>query len=65
LTNSNPDTFLRPGENCWKTCRADRFGLAIDGDEYFRALRESFEKAEHEILIVGWDIDSRVQLAAC
>ena len=62
LSDSSAENLLRPGENCWKACRADRFGWAVDGAEYFRALRESFENAEHEILIVGWDIDSRVQL---
>jgi phospholipase D1/2 len=42
--------------------RADRFGWLIDGEEYFSALRESIGKAEQEILIVGWDIDSRTEL---
>ena len=49
-------------DNSWKTGRADRFGWLIDGEEYFAALRDSFESAEQEILIVGWDIDSKVEL---
>ena len=48
--------------NTWKTCRADRVGWAIDGEDYFAALRSSLETARHEILIVGWDIDSRLEL---
>lgn len=48
--------------NSWLVGRADRFGWLIDGEEYFRALRESMEAAEREILIVGWDIDSTVEL---
>lgn len=51
-----------PGRNCAGIYAADRFGWAIDGAAYFSALRDSFEKAEREILIVGWDIDSRVEL---
>ena len=62
MSNSGEQFCLDPGRNCWDVARADRFGWAIDGDLYFRALRESFEKARREILILGWDIDSRVEL---
>jgi phospholipase D1/2 len=55
-------TLFSPGANVWRTARADRFGWLIDGENYFRALRESMEAAEREILIVGWDIDSRLRL---
>ncbi len=48
--------------NCWRRSRARRFGWLVDGEAYFAALREAFGRAEHEILIVGWDIDSRTQL---
>ena len=48
--------------NTWKIARAGSFGWAIDGENYFAALRDSFEAAQHEILILGWDIDSRVEL---
>ncbi len=45
-----------------KVSRAAQLGWCIDGEDYFGALRNSFEKARHEILIVGWDIDSRTVL---
>ena len=48
--------------NTWKTARAGRFGWVIDGEDYFAALRASLEAAQHEVIIVGWDIDSRVEL---
>ncbi len=48
--------------NCWRRSRARRFGWLIDGEAYFAALREAFGHAEDEILIVGWDIDSRTRL---
>lgn len=60
--NSNTDLVLEPGKNCWQTTRAERLGWLIDGEDYFRALRDSFGAAEREIIIVGWDIDSRVEL---
>jgi len=52
------------GENCWDTPKADRFGMMIDGANYYAALRESMLKAESAIFIVGWDIDSRIRLAS-
>jgi phosphatidylserine/phosphatidylglycerophosphate/cardiolipin synthase-like enzyme/uncharacterized membrane protein YdjX (TVP38/TMEM64 family) len=55
-------TDFLDGGTCWRTAQASRFSWLIDGENYFRALRESMETAEHEILIVGWDIDSSVEL---
>jgi len=57
--NANP---VGDGENCWGVFSAEQAGWAIDGAAYFEALRSSLGKAEHEILIVGWDIDSRIHL---
>jgi len=62
LNDSPDDPLLDSGRNCWSECRAGQVGWAIDGEAYFGAFRDSIEKAEHEILIVGWDIDSRVEL---
>ena len=53
---------LREGGNCWKISHADRFGWCVDGEDYFRALRDSLGKARREILILGWDVDSRFEL---
>lgn len=55
------DVF-QPDRNCWKVGRAARFGWCIDGEAYFRALHDSILNAQREVLIVGWDIDSRVVL---
>ncbi len=52
------------GENCWDTPKANRFGMMIDGANYYAALRESMLKAENAIFVVGWDIDSRIRLAS-
>jgi phospholipase D1/2 len=49
-------------ENCWRVSDAERFGWLVDAESYYAALRESLGKAEREILIVGWDIDSRIEL---
>jgi phosphatidylserine/phosphatidylglycerophosphate/cardiolipin synthase-like enzyme/uncharacterized membrane protein YdjX (TVP38/TMEM64 family) len=34
----------------------------IDGEVYYRALRDVFARARHSIFIVAWDIDSRTTL---
>jgi len=47
---------------CWRETQADAVGWCIDGEEYFSALRNALGKARREILIVGWDIDSRLEL---
>lgn len=54
--------LFREGGNCWKVSSTEHFGWCIDGENYFAAVRDSLEKARHEILIVGWDIDSRIEL---
>lgn len=61
MSNDADNTFVEK-QNCWRASRADRFGWLIDGEAYFSALRDSLGKAEREILIAGWDIDSRVEL---
>ncbi len=69
MTNGDDDAgetvgggLFSAGENVWRTARAGRCAWLIDGEDYFRALRESMEAAEREIVIVGWDIDSRLEL---
>ena len=59
---SATNSVLAEGSNCWRVTRAERFGWLIDAEEYFKAIRTSIGKAEQEILILGWDIDSRTRL---
>jgi hypothetical protein len=54
--------LLVPSRNCWRLERAARLSFLIDGDAYFRALRDVFARAKHSIFIVAWDIDSRTVL---
>ncbi len=53
---------LSPGRNCWRIERADRLAFLVDGDEYFAAVRAAIAAAEHSVIILGWDIDSRMRL---
>ena len=54
--------ILAAGRNCWRIERADRYGVAIDAADYFRALREAMKSARESIHILAWDIDSRLDL---
>ena len=54
--------MLAPGRNCWRIERATRIAFLVDGEEYFGAVRAALARARHSILILGWDIDSRMRL---
>jgi phosphatidylserine/phosphatidylglycerophosphate/cardiolipin synthase-like enzyme/uncharacterized membrane protein YdjX (TVP38/TMEM64 family) len=53
---------LREGENCWRIARTPRAAFLIDADAYFTAFRHAVSRARESVFILGWDIDSRVQL---
>lgn len=46
----------------WLTAHAERAALLLDGAAYFDALRSALLQARRSVIIVGWDIDSRVRL---
>jgi phosphatidylserine/phosphatidylglycerophosphate/cardiolipin synthase-like enzyme/uncharacterized membrane protein YdjX (TVP38/TMEM64 family) len=54
--------ILKPGKNCWCIEQADRVAFLVDGAAYFHAFRETVKQARHSVLIIAWDIDSRVEL---
>jgi phosphatidylserine/phosphatidylglycerophosphate/cardiolipin synthase-like enzyme len=53
---------LEPGRNCWRVARAHRAALIVDGCDYFRLVRKAMLKARKQILLVGWDLDTRIAL---
>jgi phosphatidylserine/phosphatidylglycerophosphate/cardiolipin synthase-like enzyme/uncharacterized membrane protein YdjX (TVP38/TMEM64 family) len=57
-----PNRILEPGRNCWRIEQARRLAFLVDGADFFRAFREAATRARHSLLIIGWDIDSRVDL---
>ncbi|MGI4984206.1 MAG: VTT domain-containing protein [Janthinobacterium lividum] len=60
--SATPPPFFRPGSNCWRVAHADRFRMLVDGAAYFTALRQAIVNARQTVFILGWDIDSRMQL---
>src|SRR5262245_3239547 len=55
--------IVEPGWNCWRVEHASRLGYVVDGEAYFRAFREAVAQAQRSVLILAWDIDSRIRLA--
>lgn len=45
-----------------KTGHCNRAAFLLDAKQYFSAVAESIRNAEKSVLIIGWDIDSRIQL---
>lgn len=54
--------MLKPGENCWRIERADRAALIVDAADYFRIARRAMMRAKSQILLIGWDFDTRICL---
>ena len=57
-----PSPLFRPGENCCAAVRAGRAAFLVDGEAYFDAFVRACERAERQIVILGWDFDSRTVL---
>ncbi|MGZ8386230.1 MAG: VTT domain-containing protein [Nitrospira sp.] len=55
-------SVFREEFNCWRIESATRVAFLIDGDAYFRALREAAVTAHRRIIILGWDFDSRTRM---
>lgn len=58
-------SLLQPGTTCRCIRRANRLRVLVDAAAYFAAVRHAIARAEHSVFIVGWDIDSRLQLVPC
>ena len=46
----------------WRIARADRLSLIVDAEDYFRAAKRAMLGARHVIMLVGWDLDTRILL---
>ncbi|HEX4780036.1 MAG TPA: VTT domain-containing protein [Usitatibacter sp.] len=57
-----PVSLFRPGENCAAVALAPRAAFIVDAEDYFRHFARACERAERDILILGWDFDSRTIL---
>ncbi|CDO08262.1 phospholipase [Mycolicibacterium cosmeticum] len=56
------DPVLVPGRTCWKTEHADHVAFVVDGADYLRHVKAAMLRAQHRIILVGWDFDGRTTL---
>lgn len=54
--------MLEAGRNCWRIEQANRAALVVDAADYFRLARQAMLRAEKQILLIGWDFDTRICL---
>jgi phospholipase D1/2 len=57
------ETFsLKPGHNCSQVSSCDALGLLVDGENYFKAARDSMMKARKRIILLAWEFHSQTHL---
>lgn len=56
------DFQFRPDDNCWRVEKAHCFSFIIDGQDYFRALRQALLQARRLVIMVGWDFDFEIEM---
>ncbi|PKL37037.1 hypothetical protein CVV38_04090 [Candidatus Peregrinibacteria bacterium HGW-Peregrinibacteria-1] len=54
--------LLKQRSNCWRISSCDRASFLVDGENYYKAFYEAVLAAKKRIFIVGWDIDSKLEL---
>jgi phosphatidylserine/phosphatidylglycerophosphate/cardiolipin synthase-like enzyme len=54
------DRLLTPGQTCWRVARADQFACVIDAADYFKHVKAAMLRAQHRIMLIGWDFDARM-----
>jgi phosphatidylserine/phosphatidylglycerophosphate/cardiolipin synthase-like enzyme/uncharacterized membrane protein YdjX (TVP38/TMEM64 family) len=54
--------LIKPGRNVWRSVPASRCSFLIDGDAFFRSFSEAALNARQQIIIVGWDTDTRTEI---
>ncbi|HET9426877.1 MAG TPA: phospholipase D-like domain-containing protein [Allosphingosinicella sp.] len=61
-STSGQSSLLEPGRNCWRIERAERAALVVDAADYFRLARDAMLNAKSQILLIGWDLDTRIKM---
>lgn len=54
------DRLLLPGQTCWRVETADQFACIVDAADYFKHVKAAMLRARHRIMVIGWDLDSRM-----
>lgn len=54
------DGSAEPG--VWRYVQASRVRVIVDGKDYFELMQQAMLKARQRILLIGWDVDTRIHL---
>ncbi|MEL7680658.1 MULTISPECIES: phospholipase D-like domain-containing protein [Citromicrobium] len=57
---TGPDASAEPG--IWRYAIADRLAVVIDGEDYFALVHTAMYNARDQIVLIGWDFDTRISL---
>jgi len=55
------ETFWRE-RNSWRVAKANKLSLIVDGEQYFRHLRNVIKATKYELLLIGWDFDFEIEM---
>lgn len=55
-------SILTPDSNCWRIEEASKASLIVDAADYYRHARQAMLNAQHQIILIGWDFDTRIAL---
>ena len=61
-TQQDHSSLLKPGRNCWRIEKAGRAALIVDAADYYRIALRAMLEAKSQIILIGWDVDTRVSL---
>jgi phosphatidylserine/phosphatidylglycerophosphate/cardiolipin synthase-like enzyme len=56
------DRLLITGQTCWRVEPADQFACIVDAADYFLHAKAAMLRAQHRIVLIGWDFDTRINL---
>lgn len=54
--------ILQAGLTCWRVERASRLAPIVDAASYFKLIRAALMRAQHSVLFIGWEFDTRIKL---
>lgn len=54
------DDSVEPG--VWRYARASRVRVIVDAADYFDLMQQAMLKARQRVLLIGWDVDTRIHL---
>ena len=62
LADEQSESWLAPGDNCWRVETASRFAVLMENAAYFEALQSALGKAKRSVVLLGWQFDPRTRL---